>query len=132
MCFASRMRLLIRTQTCRSLVNQHHTPCPGISWIHVYMLGKWPREPLLREVLPHPDKTELFGTGARDKPRTKMVLLFFQLLSQRKETPAMLISISSDILKLTQLENSLVHINCLQTRLKLISAWRLELLQGSV
>lgn len=44
----------------------------------------------------------------------------------------MLISISLDILKLTQLENSFVHVNCLHTRLKLVSAQRLELLQRSV
>lgn len=73
MCFASRTRLLIRTQTCRSLVNQHHTPCPGIGWINVDMLGKWPREPRPREVLPHPDKTALLSTGATEKPELRWI-----------------------------------------------------------
>lgn len=130
-CFASRMRLLICTQTCRSLVNQHHTPCPGIGQVHVNMLGKWSRG-VPREVLPHPDKTALLGTGAEEKPGTKMDLLFFQILSKHKENTTMLISTSLDILKLTQLENSFVHINCLHTRLKLISAWRVEMLQRSL
>lgn len=109
MCFASRMRLLIRTQTCRSLVNQHHTPCPGIGQIHVNMLGKWPRETLPREVLLHPDKTAVLRTGAKEKQELRWIYYFSEYFHDIRKTPAMIISVSSDILKLIQLENSFVH-----------------------
>lgn len=62
----------------------------------------------------------------------KWIYYFSEYFHNIRTTPAMLIRISSDILKLTQLENSFVHVNCLQTRLKLISAGRLEVLQRSV
>lgn len=55
----------------------------------------------------------------------------YQYFHTVSKAPTMLISISLDILKLTQLESRFVDLNCLQTGWKMISAGRLESLQRS-